>query len=93
MPTSLNTFSASVLTKNDLKNMNSDIRSSFIHFLRINGAKRIFTSNAGWLYENLFIEQPKDYIQMAFDWSETKQGYDYWNNIDEKWQRALTRLQ
>lgn len=69
------------------------MREHFIHFLRINGAKRIFVTNAGWLYDNLFIEPPEDYIKIAFDWSETKHGYDYWNKIDEKWQRALTKLQ
>ena len=48
------------------------MKDSFIHFLRINGAKRIFVTNAGWLFESIFIEKPEDYISVAFDWSETK---------------------
>lgn len=65
------------------------MQEEFIKFLRIHGEKRRFITEAGWLYESLYDEKPEDYIRMAFDWSETKRGYDYWNRLDESWQIRL----
>ena len=29
------------------------------------------------------------FITVAFDWEGTKQGYDYWDNLDTKWHNAV----
>lgn len=31
----------------------------------------------------------KNHINYAFDWDETKEGFDYWNNINAKWIDSL----
>jgi hypothetical protein len=34
----------------------------------------------------------KSYIDDAFDWSYSPEGFDFWNNIDDKWRYFLSHL-
>lgn len=36
----------------------------------------------------IFLEK-ENYFQMAFQWSLTRQGLEYWSSIADKWQKFL----
>ena len=43
-----------------------------------------------WLQEN---GSNKDLVRMAFDWSETEEGLDYWYKVSEVWERLCEKIE
>lgn len=43
-----------------------------------------------WLQEN---GSNKDLVRMAFDWSETEEGLDYWYKVSEVWERLCKKIE
>lgn len=41
--------------------------------------------NFGTSIKRLFYKYPNTIIFHAFSWKNTKEGYDFWNNIDIEW--------
>lgn len=70
----------------------------FIKFLEDNNAWRNFERN--------FIKQERDveeykrgcktlknsHLSYAFTWSKTREGHEYWSELDKKWKRGNTPL-
>lgn len=64
----------------------------FIKFLKDNKAYETFmfnlNSKKGFFFtpkkffNNTFYE---DFVSNAFAWAETKEGYDYWDELEDKW--------
>ena len=42
-----------------------------------------------WLQEN---GSNKSLVRMAFDWSKTEEGFDYWYEVSKVWERLCTRI-
>ena len=66
----------------------------FISFLKINDALDAYIYNLKeqlneTLLERILFASPDYYID-SFSWGETKQGLDYWDNLDEKWDCIIT---
>lgn len=61
----------------------------FIYFLRVNNAYTAYRHNIILNKPNLFFEVEKrgeeELLQAAFCWSVTKEGYDYWAELHNKW--------
>ena len=43
-----------------------------------------------WLQEN---GSNKDLVRMAFDWSKTEEGLDYWYKVSEVWERLCKKIE
>ena len=43
-----------------------------------------------WLQEN---GSNKDLVRMAFDWSKTEEGFDYWYKVSEVWERLCKKIE
>ena len=43
-----------------------------------------------WLQEN---GSNKDLVGMAFDWSKTEEGFDYWEEVSEVWERLCKKIE
>ena len=43
-----------------------------------------------WLQEN---GSNKDLVRMAFDWSKTEEGLDYWYRVSEVWERLCKKIE
>ena len=55
-------------------------------FLKQNNCYGEFVNNFDKeLKGQIFKDYTNDVITNAFDWYKTKQGYDYWNDIDYRW--------
>lgn len=66
-----------------------EITLGFLQFLEEQGVKHSF-------YRNLdpsFSQDPEtsieDFVSRAFEWSESPEGHDYWEEIDDIWRRGL----
>jgi len=66
------------------------IKDVFIDFLNKHNIKEKFINNL-MIERNVeldvFIEiaRPEDYIDNAFHWAQTPEGYEFWGKIHEKW--------
>ena len=59
----------------------------FFEFLKKNKILEQYLSN---LYIPIDLnEHPEDYINRAFYWDDTKEGFDFWRDIHEKWLKEL----
>ena len=36
--------------------------------------------------------EPEDFIDRAFDWKNTKEGWKYWFNLSIEWQRIFDKI-
>jgi len=74
----------------------------FVKFLKDNGVYNEFIYNCNNKANNAFIRKEWKslktfctdlndyaYIRYAFIWIETKEGYDFWNKIDDDWNKLL----
>ena len=43
-----------------------------------------------WLQKN---RSNKDLVGMAFDWSKTEEGFDYWEEVSEVWERLCRKIE
>ena len=43
-----------------------------------------------WLQKN---GSNKDLVRMAFDWSKTEEGFDYWDEVSEVWERLCKKIE
>ena len=43
-----------------------------------------------WLRKN---RSNKDLVGMAFDWSKTEEGFDYWDEVSEVWERLCRKIE
>lgn len=43
-----------------------------------------------WLQKN---NSNESLVSMAFDWSETGEGFDYWSEVDELWRRLCKKIE
>lgn len=43
-------------------------------------------------YKNRCKEDPKAALAGAFKWSGTREGHDYWNELNDKWMQEITPL-
>ena len=43
-----------------------------------------------WLQKN---RSNKDLVEMAFDWSKTEEGFDYWYKVSEVWERLCKKIE
>ena len=43
-----------------------------------------------WLQDN---RSNKDLVGMAFDWSKTEEGFDYWYKVSEVWERLCKKIE
>ena len=43
-----------------------------------------------WLQKN---GSNKALVRMAFDWSETEEGFDYWDEVSEVWERLCKKIE
>jgi hypothetical protein len=62
----------------------------FIKFLKKNNAYdkfRINYLNSEYLYCNDIILY--NYLYESFSWSKTKEGFNYWNNLNNKWHKYI----
>ena len=67
------------------------MKEKFIQFLKDNGALESFLWNidacpSKWVKNNI----SPHIITIAFDWKETDEGWNYWNDLDNKW-RAICK--
>ena len=76
------------------KYLKEHIGHRFISFLKINGALDAYIYNLKeqlneTLLERILFGMPDYYID-AFGWEETKQGFEYWSNLDDEWDCIIT---
>ena len=69
------------------------MKEKFIQFLKDNGALEKFKDNlnapfAKYLKNHL----NKDIIDKALIWDETKEGFNFWADLDNKWRRICRSL-
>ncbi len=68
------------------------MKDKFIQFLRDNDALEKFEANCkGHHALSLTVEEAYEdcEIDTSFRWSTSPEGYDYWNELDNKWRDAL----
>ena len=69
------------------------MKEQFIEFLKNNKCLTAFKKNGIYKDENLdrFFTRtpPVDYIDNAFAWQPTEQGWDYWHDLNTKWKNQL----
>ena len=56
----------------------------FFHWLRKKQAFHPFLYNF-IVYERYLLRFPQDFLTDAFKWDATKEGYDFWNGLDNQW--------
>lgn len=58
----------------------------FINFLKDNDALDKFMLNS-----HVDIDFSQDFIHnwLIFEWEDSPEGYDYWNNLNEKWRKYI----
>ncbi len=63
----------------------------FFKFLKENNALEKYLSNFDAVKPSTFfkISAPRSYIALAFAWSSTKEGWDFWSNLHTKWCSTL----
>ena len=74
-------------------------KEGFIQFLEDNEALSEFEIHLSGLEEEHYetIEEyldttmPRLYVSDAFWWGKTASGYNYWNNLDDKWGEVLSK--
>jgi hypothetical protein len=63
---------------------------TFSNFLRDNDAHENYLraiNGTGWSYSPDL--EPEDFILSAFTWVPTKEGHDYWSDLNKKWQAEV----
>lgn len=60
----------------------------FFKFLKENDALEKYLSNFDAIKLSK-ISAPRSYIALAFAWSSTKEGWDFWSNLHNKWVKNL----
>lgn len=74
-------------------NRNEDIKKEFVRFLKENNAYMKYRINLkNYCMNNSdFFHLPKTsgnkLLGYAFFWDETKEGYTFWKELNNKWQR------
>lgn len=70
--------------------------SDLLEFLEAEGVTDKFIKNikSGALNEGIteeYFEEDEEefYIGYSFIWSDTEEGLEFWNNIDEKWKEYI----
>ena len=69
----------------------------FIHFLKQNNAYVRYVYNFGKHNYKLSFDAftrvylQSQYINSAFVWDETKEGWSYWNNLSERWRNLIMK--
>jgi hypothetical protein len=79
--------------------------AKFKRFLLENKAFSIYKSNLdtpnntflkeydfSGLNQFLIVRPQEDFLAYAFNWAKTKQGHDFWENLDFKWRRRIDSL-
>lgn len=69
----------------------------FIRFLKHHNIYHLFIyniknrGNIGWCYDikSISIYKPYYFVDDAFKWSDTKEGFDFWSDINIKWRDIL----
>lgn len=56
----------------------------FFHWLRKKQALHPFLYNF-IVYERFRLSFPQDFLPDAFKWDATKEGYDFWHDLDSQW--------
>ena len=69
----------------------------FLRFLKHHNIYYLFLYNiknrhyVAWCYDikSLSTYKPYCFVDDAFKWSDTKEGFDFWSNINIKWRNIL----
>ena len=64
----------------------------FFHWLRKKQALKPFLSNF-ISHERYRLRLPQYFINDAFTWDETLEGYDFWHGLDTQWYRYCNKNQ
>jgi hypothetical protein len=59
----------------------------FVEFLKKHGAYEIYVKNFDESFADGVIYYVTDYIDYAFGWRGSEQGYQYWQNVEEEWKK------
>lgn len=92
-----------IVKKEFLKFLKDNKAAKYYRFNLINSAKNqhfetISFDKALYPIENFLFSQLGHYtdyeilINYAFCWAKTKEGHQYWSNLDEKWKKKLKQL-
>ena len=76
------------------KSTKNQIKAEFFEFLRENGCASKFCAAYFKIYRHerlsFILSYPEDeWIQQAFRWKTTPQGYDYWNTLSISWKKRM----
>ena len=64
----------------------------FFKFLKENGALEKYITNVPDIRTVKSLLFPKQYISGLFIWDGSEDGYDYWNQLHDKWIKYLDSL-
>lgn len=70
------------------------IKQQFIKFLKDNNAYEQYLFNFNKIYpKNQYLSKltPENFIDRAFTWCYTNEGWQYWFNLSDEWQRYYTQ--
>ena len=75
-------------------------KKKFIRFLKQNNAYEQFMfafrkqnalrNKKGLYFKNYSNAEPLKYVDYAFVWDNTKEGWEYWANLDKEWKKEYT---
>lgn len=68
----------------------------FIDFLKRENAFDSYVANfgehrKGYMIEWLNVKEPDDFLDCAFLWSETLEGWEYWGSLNKKWLKEVQK--
>lgn len=70
------------------------MKEKFIDFLKKENAFDSYVTHfnehrKGAMIEWLNVKDPEDYIDCAFLWERTSEGWEYWNKLNEQWLKII----
>ncbi|MFA5656504.1 MAG: hypothetical protein WDA37_07135 [Dysgonamonadaceae bacterium] len=84
-----------------MKKENHPMKQAFINFLKREGILKLYVKNSNGLAINATLKSknPKEWISCMFTWYSAevpyysiKDGYDFWRDVNLKWQLLLKKL-
>lgn len=66
----------------------NDCKGSFKYYLNKEDSRCVYSPSWGSLREG-----PQcDWVEFGFSWKETRQGFEYWDKLDDKWLEICKEL-
>ena len=62
---------------------------AYYYFLENLAKKKFENCTQDMLHNYINYTDPMEYINFAFDWSKSDQGFDFWSDIDDKWLKIV----